>query len=109
MTQQPLLDRITDLLEREHDAIVSIDPDTLVQIEAERRELLSGLGPIDASDGPGFDSVEALRARNERAVEATLTRLSGALGRVGRGRTALAGYRPSSGSSILSRALDREV
>jgi len=109
MTQMPLLERLADLFDREHDAIASVDVDALRAIEAERRPLLADLAPVDPSERAAFDSLEARRARNEKAAAATLERLGGALGRVGRGRTVLAGYRPTSGLGTLSRALDQEV
>ena len=71
--------------------------------------LLAELAPIAPSERDALTLVEDRRARNERAAEAALSRLGGALGRVGRGRTALAGYRPNAGGSLLSRALDQEV
>ena len=109
MTQLPLLDRMAELLDREHDAIATVDVDALAAIQRERESQLAELGPISASDLDAFTRVETRRARNERAAQAAVTRLGGALGRVGRGRTALAGYRPTAGGSTLSRALDKEV
>jgi hypothetical protein len=109
MSQLLLLERIADLLDREHDAISTLDLDSLTAIEDERQGLLSELSPIDDSERAALTDVETRRARNERAAEAAVSRLGGALGRVGRGRTALAGYRPTTGTSTLSRALDKEV
>jgi hypothetical protein len=91
----PLLEEIATLYEREHGAIAMVDTDALAEIRATRRELIARLGPL----GPA-----------ERAADAALTRLGGALSRLMRGRAALAGYRTSTpGSSVLSRALDKEV
>ena len=109
MTQLQLLDRMAALLDREHDAIAAVDIDALTEIQLERESQLSELAPIAPSERDAFTNVETRRARNERAAEAALSRLGGALGRVGRGRTALAGYRPIAGGSTLSRALDKEV
>ena len=109
MSQRPLLERIAELLDREHDAIATIDVDSLAAIEEERRVLLAELAPVVPSERDALTIVEDRRARNERAAEAALSRLGDALGRVGRGRTALEGYRPTAGSSLLSRALDQEV
>jgi hypothetical protein len=109
MSQRPLLERIAELLDREHDAIATIDVDSLAAIEDERRVLLAGLAPVVPSERDALTIVEDRRARNERAAEAALARLGGALGRVGRGRIALEGYRPNAGISLLSRALDQEV
>jgi hypothetical protein len=109
MSQLFLLERIADLLDREHDAIATIDVDSLAAIEDERRALLAGLAPIDPSEREALATVEERRARNERAAQDAVSRLGGALGRVGRGRTALEGYRPNAGNSVLSRALDQEV
>jgi predicted HAD superfamily phosphohydrolase len=109
MSQLLLLERIAELLDREHDAIATIDLPSLAAIEDERRELLAELAPIAPSERDALTTVEDRRIRNERAAEAALSQLGDALGRVGRGRTALAGYRPTSGSSLLSRALDHEV
>jgi hypothetical protein len=109
MSQLPLLERIAELLDREHDAIGTIDVDSFAAIEEERRVLLAELAPVVPSERDALTLVEDRRARNERAAEAALARLGGALGRVGRGRTALEGYRPTTGGSLLSRALDQEV
>jgi hypothetical protein len=109
MNQSQLLDRMAALLDREHDAITAVDIDALSEIQLERESQLAELAPIAPSERDAFIQVEARRARNERAAEAALARLGGALGRVGRGRTALAGYRPNAGDSTLSRALDQEV
>jgi hypothetical protein len=109
MSQELLLERIAELLEREHDAIATIDLDTLASIQSERTGLLSELRPVTSTERPALQSVEAMRARNERAAEAALSRISGALGRLGRGRIALFGYRPNAGGTELSRVLDREV
>ena len=109
MSQLPLLERIAELLDREHDAIAAFDIDALSGIQLERQEQLAELVRIAPSEQEAFASVETRRARNERAAEAALSRLGGALGRVGRGRAALAGYRPNAGDSTLSRALDQEV
>ncbi len=109
MSQLPLLERIAELLEREHDAIASVDVDALHEIRLERQARLEELVEIAPSEHELFVSLESRRARNERAAEAALSRLGGALGRVGRGRTALAGYRPTAESGTLSRALDQEV
>jgi hypothetical protein len=109
MSQLPLLERLAELLDREHDAIATIDLDSLAALEDERRPLLAELTPIVPSERDAFTIVEDRRARNERAADAALSRLGAALGRVGRGRTALEGYRPTAGSSLLSRALDKEV
>jgi hypothetical protein len=109
MTQLPLFERIADLLDREHDALADVDTDTLATIEVERRFLLAALTPVAASERAAFDSLEQRRARNEQAAEAAVSRLGGALGRVGRGRTVLVGYSPIAGSTTLSRALDQEV
>jgi hypothetical protein len=102
MSQLPLLERIADLLDREHDAIAAFDIDALSGIQLERQEQLAELVRIAPSEQAAFTSVETRRARNERAAEAALSRL-------GRGRAALAGYRPNAGDSMLSRALDQEV
>jgi hypothetical protein len=104
-----VLEDIAALLEREHSAIAMIDVDALAGIDRERQLLIAQLGPLDPSERAAYDTVETLRARNERAAEATVARLGGALGRVMRGRVALAGYRTSVGSNVLSRALDKEV
>jgi hypothetical protein len=109
MSQLPLLERIADLLDLEHDAIATLDLGSLSAIDGERRGLLSELAPIDPSELAALTTVETRRARNEQAAQAAVTRLGGALGRVGRGRTALVGYRPNAGTSTLSRALDKEV
>jgi hypothetical protein len=109
MSQTQLLDRMADLLDREHDAIATVDIDALTAIQREREAQLSELAPITAADLDAFTRVETRRARNERAAQAALSRLGGALGRVGRGRTALAGYRPNAGAGTQSRALDKEV
>lgn len=109
MTQRPLFDRMATLLDREHDAIAAVDIDALAEIQLERESQLAELAPIAPDEREAFMHIEARRARNERAAEAALARLGGALGRVGRGRTALAGYRPIAGGSPLSRALDKEV
>jgi hypothetical protein len=109
MSQLQLLERIGELLDREHDAIAAFDIDALTAIQLERQGELAGLVRLAPSEQAAFASVETRRARNERAAEAALARLGGALGRVGRGRTALAGYRPNAGDSTLSRALDQEV
>jgi hypothetical protein len=109
MSQLPLLERMADLLDREHDAIATVDVDRLAAIQLERQAQLAELTPLAPSEHAALASVETRRARNERAAEAALERLGGALARVGRGRTALAGYRPDAGSSVLSRALDQEV
>jgi len=109
MSQLELLERIAELLDREHDAIATIDLSSLAAIEDERRVLLAELAPIALSERDALTTVEDRRIRNERAAEAALSQLSDALGRVGRGRTALAGYRPTAGGSLLSRALDQEV
>jgi predicted HAD superfamily phosphohydrolase len=109
MSQLLLLERIAELLEREHDAIATIDLDSLAAIEDERRPLLAELTPIVPAERDALRVVEDRRARNELAAVAALSRLGDALGRVGRGRTALEGYRPTAGSSLLSRALDQEV
>ena len=109
MSQLLLLERIADLLDREHDAIATLDLASLTAIEDERQGLLSELAPLEDSERAALITVETRRARNERAAEAAVSRLGGALGRVGRGRTALAGYRPTTGSRTLSRALDKEV
>jgi hypothetical protein len=109
MSQELLLERITELLDREHDAIAMVDVDELAAVDAERRTLLDELGPIDASDRDAFLTVEVKRARNERAAEIALARIGGALGRVGRGAIALKGYRPTSWDTTRSRALDQEV
>jgi hypothetical protein len=109
MSQELLFERITELLDREHDAIAMVDLDELEAVDAERRMLLDELGPIDADDRDAYVSVELKRARNERAAELALTRIGGALGRVGRGSIALKGYRPNRWDTTLSRALDREV
>jgi hypothetical protein len=109
MSQLLLLERIAELLEREHEAIATIDLGSLAAIDDERRSLLAELTPIVPAERDALTIVEDRRARNERAAEAARSRLGDALGRVGRGRTALAGYRPIAGSSLLSRALDQEV
>jgi hypothetical protein len=106
----PLLEEIATLYEREHGAIAMVDTDALAEIRATRRELIARLGPLGPAERSLYDRVETLRARNERAADAALTRLGGALSRLMRGRAALAGYRTSTpGSSVLSRALDKEV
>jgi hypothetical protein len=105
-----LLENIAELLQREHNAIAMVDVDALAEIDRQRDVLIAQLGPLDPSERAAYDTVETLRARNERAAAAALARLGGALGRVMRGRVALAGYRTSTrGSNVLSRALDREV
>jgi hypothetical protein len=109
MSQLPLLERLAELLDREHDAIKAVDVDALATIQRERQAPLSELVAIAPSEREAFVSLETRRARNERAAEAALSRLGGALGRVGRGQTALAGYRPDGAGSTLSRALDQEV
>jgi hypothetical protein len=109
MSQLPLLERMADLLDREHDAIAAVDVDALAEIQAAREAQLAELAPVAPSERAALLMVEARRARNERAAEAVLSRLGGALGRVGRGRAALDGYRPTAGGSMLSRALDQEV
>jgi hypothetical protein len=109
MTQLQLLDRMAELLDREHDAIATVDVDALTAIQLEREAQLSELTAISPSELDAFMRVETRRARNERAAQAALSRLGGALGRLGRGRTALAGYRPNAGGRTLSRALDKEV
>lgn len=109
MSQLLLLERIAELLDREHDAIATIDLRSLAAIEDERRELLAGLSPVALSERAALTTVQDRRSRNERAAEAALSQLGDALGRVGRGRTALAGYRPTADGSLLSRALDQEV
>jgi hypothetical protein len=109
MSQDLLLDRIGELLDREHAAISMVDIDELEAVDAERRNLLDELGPIGESDREAYLEIESRRARNERAAEIALTRIGGALGRVGRGTIALKGYRPTVWDATLSRALDREV
>jgi hypothetical protein len=109
MTASGVLDQIAELLDREHGAIATVDVDALARIDAERRALIARLGPMAAGEGEALARVEARRARNERAAAAALDRLGSAMGRLGRGRTALAGYSPVGGSTPLSRALDREV
>jgi hypothetical protein len=109
MTQTAVLEEIAELLDREHRAITSIDIDELAAIELERRALLVRLAPDAAAQTLAVEAVETRRARNERAAEASVAQLASALGRVGRGRNALAGYSPLAASTPLSRALDREV
>jgi hypothetical protein len=109
MTQTAVLERIAELLEREHGAIAAADADELAAIDVERSALIGRLGPASTADAAALATVETLRARNERAAEAAVARLGGAMGRLGRGRTALAGYSPIAASTPLSRALDREV
>ncbi|HEY1479998.1 MAG TPA: hypothetical protein VGF46_08200 [Gaiellales bacterium] len=108
-TQAPLLSEIAELLEREHSAIALVDIGELESIELERTRLLAQLRPASADDRPRFAALEALRARNERAAQDAVDRLGGAIGRIDRGRVALAGYRTSVSSTVLSRALDKEV
>ena len=106
----PLLEEIATLYEREHGAIAMVDSDALAEIRATRHELIARLQPLGPAERSLYDRVETLRARNERAAEAALGRLGGALTRLMRGRVALAGYRTSTpGSTVLSRALDKEV
>jgi hypothetical protein len=109
MSQELLLERIAELLEREHDAIATIDLGTLASIQSERSELLSELREAIPSERAALASLERTRSRNERAAEAALGRIGGALGRLGRGRTALVGYRPNAGGTVLPRVLDKEV
>jgi hypothetical protein len=109
MTQTQVLEQIAELLEREHDAIAAVDVDELSAIAVARRALIGQIMPISAADGEALRTIETSRARNERAAQAAVVRLGDALGRVGRGRTALAGYRPPSGGITQSRALDQEV
>jgi hypothetical protein len=109
MSQELLLERIADLLEREHDAIATVDLDTLASIQSQRSELLSELGEVTPSERSALVELERARSRNERAAEAALGRIGGALGRLGRGRAALVGYRPNAGGTVLSRVLDKEV
>jgi hypothetical protein len=109
MSQELLLERIAELLEREHDAIATIDLGTLAAIQLERSELLAELREVIPSERAAIESLERMRARNERAAEAALARIGGALARLGRGRIALFGYRPNAGGTVLSRVLDREV
>jgi hypothetical protein len=109
MSQELILERIAELLEREHDAIATIDLGTLASIQSERGELLAGLRQASPSERIAIDALERMRARNERAAEAALGRIGGALGRLGRGRVALVGYRPNAGGTVLPRVLDKEV
>jgi hypothetical protein len=109
MTQTAVLEQIAELLDREHGAIAATDVDELAAIELERRTLIARLGPASAADRDVLATVELRRARNELAAEAAVARLGGSLGRLGRGRVALAGYSPIAASTPLSRALDREV
>jgi hypothetical protein len=104
-----LLEDMAALYRREHDAIAMVDVDALAEIRQQRRELTARLQPLDPADRPLYDRVETLRVRNERAAEAALARLGGAIARLVRGRAALDGYRTSTGSKVLSRALDKEI
>jgi hypothetical protein len=109
MTQTQVLAQIAELLDREHDAIVAVDVDELTAIAVARRALIGQIMPISGADDDALRTIESRRARNERAAQVAVERLGDALGRVGRGRTALAGYRPPAGAITLSRALDQEV
>jgi hypothetical protein len=109
MSQTAVLEQLAELLDREHGALGAVDVDALARIELERRALIAQLGPAAPSDTVALAAVETRRARNEGIAEAAVARLGGSLGRVGRGRTALAGYSPIAASTPLSRALDREV
>ncbi len=105
-----VLEDMAALYRREHDAIAMVDVDALAEIRQQRRELTARLQqPLDPADRRLYDRVETLRARNERAAEAALARLGGAIARLVRGRVALDGYRTSTGSKVLSRALDKEI
>jgi hypothetical protein len=105
----PVLEDMAALYHREHDAIAMVDVDALAEIRQQRRALTARLQPLDPVDLPLYERVEMLRARNERAAEAALARLGGAIARLVRGRVALDGYRTSTGSKVLSRALDKEI
>lgn len=109
MSQELLLERIAELFEREHDAIATIDLSTLDSIQSERSALLAELREVIPSERSALASLEQMRLRNERAAEAALAHLGVALGRLGRGRVALLGYRPNAGGTTLSRVLDKEV
>jgi flagellar biosynthesis/type III secretory pathway chaperone len=109
VSQASLLQDIAELLEREHRALEAHDIEALTEIQGERRSLLVQLGPAARDERPAFATLEFLRARNERAAQASLDRLGVALGRIGKGRTALAGYRTSVSSNVFSRALDQEA
>ena len=104
-----VLEDIAELLQREHNAITMIDTDALAEIRRQRRELVARLQPLAPAERPLYDRVALLWARNERAAELALARLGGAIARAMRGRSALAGYRTSTGGTVLSRALDKEV
>jgi hypothetical protein len=104
-----VLEDIAELLQREHNAITMVDTDALAEIRQQRRELIARLKPLAPAERPLYERVAVLWRRNERAAEMALARLGGALSRAMRGRSALAGYRTSTGSAVLSRALDTEV
>jgi hypothetical protein len=104
-----VLEDMAALYHREHNAIAMVDVDALAEIRQQRRALTAQLEPLDPADLPLYERVETLRARNERAAEAALARLGGAIARLVRGRVALDGYRTSTGSKVLSRALDKEI
>jgi hypothetical protein len=109
MTQTQVLEQIAELLDREHDAIEAVDVEGLAAIAVARQALIAQVMPFSARDGDALRTIETRRARNERAAEAAVDRIGSDLGRLGRGRTALAGYRPPAGGIPLSRALDQEV
>ncbi|MEO9174697.1 MAG: hypothetical protein ABI317_04215 [Gaiellales bacterium] len=104
-----VLEDIAELLQREHNAIAMVDIDALAEIRRQRRDLIARLGPLAPAERPLYERVAVLWTRNERAAETALARLGGALSRAMRGRVALAGYRSSTGSQVLSRALDKEI
>jgi hypothetical protein len=109
MTQTQVLEQIAELLDREHAAIEAVDMDELAAIAIARQALIGQIMPISGRDADALHAIETRRARNERAAEAAVRRIGSDLGRMGRGRTALAGYRPPAGGIPLSRALDQEV
>ncbi len=73
MSQELLLERIAELLDREHDAIATIDLDTLAAIQSERSALLAELREADP-----LRAVGARLARDARgpATSARRRRLS---------------------------------
>jgi hypothetical protein len=109
MSQTPLLQDIAELLEREHHALGARDLEALEEIQAERVSLISRLGPASPDDRSAIATVEFLRARNEQLAARTLASVGASLGRMGKGKAALGGYRSSVADTVFSRALDREV
>ena len=81
MSQELLLERIADLLEREHDAIATVDLDTLTSIQTQRSELLSELGEVTPCSGRRSSSSNergpATSARRRRLSAASAVRSGG--------------------------------